>query len=99
MCIGEIMIYILTGFNRFIGKLQYHAWASRQRLGIFERIEQSTISLPFKGKEADVTDSTLPGTGFEMNGNCNHVDVDLNSLKRLEKEILTMIPSCVATSL
>lgn len=50
------------------------------------------------GKVAAVTFSTVPGAGVEMNGNCSQVDVDLNSLKRFENDILTMIPSSVATS-
>ena len=53
----------------------------------------------FNGNAAAVTASTLPGTGLEMNGNCSHVDVDLNSLKRFENEILTTMPSFVAASI
>ena len=49
------------------------------------------ISLP-------VTSSTDPGRGLDTNGNCNHVEVDLNSLNIFEKDILIVNPSSVATS-
>ena len=45
-----------------------------------------------------VTSSTEPGGGLDTNGNCSHVDVDLNSLNMFEKEIRMVSPSSVATS-
>lgn len=46
-----------------------------------------------------VTSSTDPGGGLDTNGNCSHVEVDLNSLNMFEKEILMVSPSSVATSI
>ena len=45
-----------------------------------------------------VASSTEPGGGLETNGNCSHVEVDLNSLNIFEKEILMVSPSSVAKS-
>jgi len=59
--------------------------------------------LPTRLLKADasprVTSSTDPGGGLDTNGNCNHVEVDLNSLNIFEKEILMVSPSSVATSM
>jgi hypothetical protein len=42
---------------------------------------------------------TEPLGVLHRKGNCSQVEVDLNSLKRLENEILTTRLSCVATSM
>ena len=46
-----------------------------------------------------VTACTVPLVALQMKGNWSHVDVDLNSLNKFEKDILTTRLSCVATSM
>lgn len=64
--------------------------------------EQSTLlqsfTVPFFD-DLDVRSSTVPFPAGQTNGNCNHVEVDLNSLNRFENEIRMMRPSSVARSM
>ena len=58
-----------------------------------------TVYLLLNGVSPVMAASTEPEEGLETNGNWSHVAVDLNSLNKLEKEILTASPSSVATSM
>ena len=40
----------------------------------------------------------IPLAALHANGNCSHVDVDLNSLNKFEKEIRTTNPSSATVS-
>lgn len=59
----------------------------------------SQAKIPCCVEFANIASSSEPGGGRGTKGNCNQVDVDLNSLNKLENEIRIAKPSSVATSI